>query len=827
MVNGQQLLNADGYATDVVPFLKTHCLRCHGEDSAESDLRLDTLQPTFSDSQSAATWIEVMDKINLGEMPPDGEPQPRFEDASAFTDWIAQEIRHMARQSRSTGGRVLMRRLNRTEYANIIRDLLKVNFLSGEGPRELLPPDGTMDGFDKVSKALLLDPSLMEKYFEVAEMIADKAIQLGPPPVPTRRNRMEYENISGGIEYIKESRTTIVTDDGLITMSHGMRSDEQLKHPWNGELIPTRGRYRLRVRMGADVRDRDALYIRISRSGDGDIYFGKVPGTIEQPEVLEVVRDFDVAGGGEIGINFEDAPSFGRVNYHFSALQKAASEASAGGNGKLAGRLRAQMLAQGFPNQGRQEPDSLTTDHMPRIFFDWIELEGPLYEKWPPASTEQIFHRGLAEADLSLVEAETYATEIFSRLLPLAFRQPVHSEDVANVVAVVTSEIQHGESFVDAIRSGVVTMLCSPRFLLVNEPVPGDHAESQRRLNDYEIAFRLSLFLWSSLPDDALRKDADAGRLNDSETLLQHVRRMLKDDKASALVEGFARQWLKADQFDRFAVDQNLYREFYSPQNAGINEAINREPLEFFQQLLQQDGPATDFLDSDWTMANETLARYYGIPGVTGTEFVRVKLPDDLHRGGLTSMAAIHKWGSDGNRTKPVERGKYILDVLFNDPPKPPPPNAGEVEPNVSGENLTVRQRLDQHRTIPACASCHRTIDPYGMALENFNVIGQWRTKQDGERPWWPDEAAIDVSGSFPNGQKFETYEEFQTILRSQSTRFLRGLCEKMFVYAMGRIVEPSDRITIDLLVRRMEKNNHTFRSLIEGIVLSDQFLTK
>jgi hypothetical protein len=190
-------------------------------------------------------------------------------------------------------------------------------------------------------------------------------------------------------------------------------------------------------------------------------------------------------------------------------------------------------------------------------------------------------------------------------------------------------------------------------------------------------------------------------------------------------------------------------------------------------------------------------------------------------------MAALHKWGSDGNRTKPVERGKYILDVLFNDPPKPPPPNAGEVEPNVSGKNLTVRQRLDQHRTITACANCHRVIDPYGFALENFNVTGSWRTKQDGERGWWPDEAVIDASATLPNGVKFETIEQFRSELRKQGDRFLRGLSEKMLTYATGRTVEPRDRATIDTLVERLKANDNTLESLIEGIVISQTFRTK
>ena len=815
------------YTSAVTGLIKSHCISCHGPDAHEADLRLDTLRPDFTDSQAAAKWIEVMDNLNLGEMPPEDESQPGPELVADVTDWIAGELRHAATMAKGTGGRVLMRRLSRTEYGNIVRDLLSVNFLPGEGPLDLLPPDGTLGGFDKVSKALLLDPSLMQQYFEVASVVADKAVVTGPPPVPTRRNRMQFEEITGGIEYIKHSRTTIVTDDGIVTMSQGMRTDESLRHPWNDSLIPVRGRYRLRLRLGADSKDRDALYIRITRGGDGDIYFGTVPGTLDKPEILEIERPFDVPGHQEIGVRFEDGPDFIRVNYHFTDLRKAADEAISGGDARLAGRLRAQMGAQGFPNQGRENPETRTTDHLPRILFDWIELEGPLYEQWPPKSTELIFHRGANEAN-----ADTeYVREIFHRLLPRAFRRPVTATEVERIVGVVTSELQHGESLPDAVKSGIVGMLCSPAFLLVNEPLPelsvAFDESRPRPLHGHEIALRLGLFLWSSIPDEELVTAADSGRLGSPDTLLRHVRRMLRDEKAEALVDGFARQWLKVDEFDRFAVDRNLYRDFYSTRNVGLNDAINAEPVEFFRQLLTEDGNVLSFLDCDWTMVNQPLARYYGIPGVTGSEFVKVNLPRELKRGGLTTMAAVHKWGSDGNRTKPVERGKYILEVLFNDPPKPPPPNVGEVEPNVQGENLTVRQRLNLHRTIPACASCHRTIDPYGLALENFNVVSQWRKKQDGERGWWPDDAIIDASGTLPNGMHFENIEGFRSALRSQSDRFLRGLSEKMFTYALGRIVEPTDRGTIDGFVQQMKTNGNTLQSLIEAIVLSDEFLSK
>ncbi len=810
------------HASKVRPFLETHCVKCHGPEKEKGDLRLDTLPVDFTDREALAKWLEVMDNINLGEMPPEDEPTPTVEEIDTVARWIAAEFRNAEKAARGTGGRVMIRRLSRTEYANTVRDLLRVRFLPGEGPLDLLPPGGTLDGFDKLSKALLLDPSLMSQYFEVAALVADKAIITGPPPVPTRRNRMEYEDTSGGIQYIKEGRDTIVTDDGIISMNSGMRSDEMLRHPWNDRLIPIRGTYTMRLRVGADPGARgEPIYLRITRNGDGELWAGKVRGTLENPEIIEITRAFDTPGSDEIQVRIENPAEFQRVNYFHSQLSRQAEEAISSGNAVGGGRIRARLGAEGMIGLSRPHPDSLDTTDYPRVFFDWIEMEGPLYEQWPPESTEQLFTHDIGNQAEWTTE---HAREIFARLLPRAFRRPVDGEEIDRVTDIVRGEIDAGESFPEAVKAGLIATLCSPSFLLLFE---GAADEQTRPLVGHEIATRLSYFLWSSLPDETLDALAASGELSDPAIRAAQVDRLLADPRAEALVEGFATQWLKASEFDRFAVDRQLYRDYYAVENAGLNEAINTEPLAFFREILRADLPVTDFLDADWTMANETLAAWYGLPRVDGEEFRPVSLPADSPRGGLVAMAAVHKWGSDGNRTKPVERGKYLLDVLFNDPPNPPPPNAGEVEPNVDGENLTVRQRLDQHRVIESCRACHARIDPYGLALENFNVVGKWRTKQDGERGYWPDTAVIDAGGTFPNGLSFANVGEFRAGLADQSDRFLRGLAEKMLTYALGRGVEASDRSLVDRLVAEMKTHDLTFRSLIKAIVADETFARK
>ena len=298
---------------------------------------------------------------------------------------------------------------------------------------------------------------------------------------------------------------------------------------------------------------------------------------------------------------------------------------------------------------------------------------------------------------------------------------------------------------------------------------------------------------------------------------------MLADAKADRFVDGFARQWLRTETFLNFTPDQYLYREY----DEKLAEAVVREPLEFFRTILRNDLSVLNFLDSDFVVINDRLAEHYGIDDVEGEDFRRVTLPPNSDRGGLLAMAGVHQAGSDGIRTKPVSRAVYVREVLFNDPPDPPPPNAGEVEPNIKGERLTVRDRLLQHQQIEACAACHRSLDPYGLALENFNVIGAWREQQDGEDFRGNNRPEIDASGQLPNGNSFANFEEFRQLLRAQDDRFRRALTEKLFVYALGRGIEPTDDPAISQIVSDLKSNEDTFRSLIHSLVNSKAFVTK
>ncbi|MEX2214839.1 MAG: DUF1592 domain-containing protein [Phycisphaeraceae bacterium] len=820
--------------TDTIQsFLTAHCIKCHGPDKQKGKLRLDTLQADFINNPHASTWVEVMDRINLGEMPPEEEPKPDAEKLALVTRWIASEVRGASLRAQSTGGRALLRHLTRTEYVNTVRDLLQVEFVAGESPMELLPPDGRLGGFDKVSKGLLLDPSLMDAYYRAAELVADRALITRPPRVPTHTTRFEFEDTAtnGALRYIAQQRSTIMSADAMTIMQGGARTFGVLRHPASGTQIPVRGQYTIRVRAAAEAGARgEPIYMDITRGAEGVLAKFKVEAPLNEPKVYELTRTLDSAVQHELQVSFANDMQFSDYEHESGRVQQAATAAHDAGRFNEAARIRARGRAVGLYDvyqRSRPSPQTADLDRVPKLHLDYIEIHGPLHGPWPPASMKLLFPQGLTEERRTLAEAR----RVFTQLLPRAFRRPVRSEEVEPIITLIASEIEAGESFEDAMKAGLIAMLCSPSFLYVLEPAPATtpaQPSPPRPLNDYEFAARLSYFLWSSMPDAELSQLAARSALRTGTALDVQIDRMLKDPRAAALVNDFAAQWLKVHEFDQFKPDQQIYRAYYTNENAGVGDDMNAQPLELFREILRSDASVLAFIDADWTMLNERLARFYGIEGVTGDAFRRVTLPADSPRGGLVAMAGVHKWGSDGNRTKPVHRGKYILDVLFNDPPDPPPPNAGEIQPNERGSNLSVRQRLQQHAEIESCGNCHRRIDPYGLALENFNAIGQWRTVQDGEQERWGGRApAIDPAGKLPNGTAYQNVNEFKRALMAQRDRFTRGLAEKLFIYATGRLIEPSDHAAIEAIAKAGAENNYSLRAMLKAIVHSQAFGVK
>jgi hypothetical protein len=822
----------DPFETEIAPVLKEFCVRCHGAEKAEGKLRIDQLTPDFSQRDNAAAWIEVRNMINLGEMPPDDAKQPPVELIERTSRWIAASLRAAEHAQLSSGGRVLLRRMNRHEYTNTVADLLSMKFPSGESPLDVLPPDGTAEGFDKVSAALLLDPSLMTQYYRVARRVADRAIVDGPPEYPTEKMRLEFEDIpnSNAIGYLVTRLGMKPVPGGLQLVEGSTRSFGMLCYPGrrDNNVAPINGFYRFTIRAGgARGANGQVPRILLSHSHPDEamrsILEVDVTAPWDKPAEYSVTVPRDTLGA-ELSIRIINETSLTmsqRPGEHFMQRNNVVGDA---GNFAETLRLDGRKVAEGWGgDRSTPDPDKLDVTKYPRVFLDYLEVEGPLYEQWPPKSHTTVLFRGeQANEDLS------YAREVFARFLPRAWRRLVADDELGPILKVVRTELENGESFHEAIRIGLVAALTSPKFLYIVEPsIAATEASSERAaprtLNDFEIASRLSYFLWSSMPDNELFRLAVAGKLNDPAVLMRQVDRMLADPKADRFVDGFARQWLRTDTFLSFAPDRNLYKDY----DEKLSNAIVREPLEFFRTILRDDLSMLNFINSEFLVINDRLARHYGIADVVGEEFRRVPLPAGSPRGGLLAMAGVHQAGSDGIRTKPISRAVYVREVLFNNPPDPPPPNAGEIEPNIKGERLTVRERLLQHQQIEACASCHRSLDPFGLALENFNVIGAWREKQDGEDFRGSNTPPIDASGRLPSGVEFRDFKEFRQRLLDQDDRFRRALAEKMFVYALGRPVEPSDDSALSQSVAAMTAGDDTLRSLIKSLVTSKAFVTK
>lgn len=452
----------------------------------------------------------------------------------------------------------------------------------------------------------------------------------------------------------------------------------------------------------------------------------------------------------------------------------------------------------------------------PRFFLDKIEVEGPLPKEWPPASHLAL---GLAEAT---PQDENGFRAVFAKLLPRAYRRPVEDAEVDRLVQIATKGmLEEKLDFHAALRIGLQTMLVSPGFVFLQEPKTTAKLAS-RSLTDHELASRLSYFLWSSMPDDALFALAAKGGLRQPATLRAQVKRMLADPKSRRFVENFAGQWLDVEQFGSVEPAKE-----YKNYDADLKTAGKEEPLAFFQHVLGENLPATNFLDSDFLVINERLARHYDIEGVTGEAFQKVALRPENHRGGVLGMAGLMTLLGDGTRTLPVRRGAWVLEKLLNDPPPPPPPNAGDIQPNTAGAKLTVRERLQKHRDEPNCASCHAKLDPYGLALENYDAIGRWREQQNGEGISGPKAPGIDASGALKSGLEFSDLAGYKAALLAEKDKFIRAFTEKLLTYALGRPVGYVDHATLEQITTSAAKSGHRLQDLIQDVVSSEPFQTK
>jgi hypothetical protein len=838
------------FETAVKPFLAQHCLSCHGE-KAKAGYRVDALGTDFSVATTAEQWKEVLDRINVGEMPPEEMPRPDPKPTAAFVDWVNAQLREVDRKAKNAGGRIPMRRLNRDEYANTIRDLLGLEDKLVRPLLEEMPADGTAEGFDRLGVALFFDQTQIERSLDAAAKIAARAIVTEPPKMNRLENRFAFEHLKpppDRVEVFPAFKHTIprgaparIVHKDTVEIRQGGPTYRKEYDRWGAvthfavsQVVTQDGYYRVRIHAKVDNRARtEPNVFLLQYAAHSPIHVeqevaydpkgvteavlflrGPVNGEVKGPQVLRLLwnhtKDAIINEPKYKALVGEWTGLRGKME---QAATRRAPEAEMAELHKQRDALEQRMNA--WTGVAFIENPALEADKLPRLFIEAIEIEGPIQPEWPPQSHKNIFFAGDERTD------EAYVREIFARLLPRAYRRPATAEEIEASVAVVAEARSSGKlSFHDAMRVGLQRVLCSPGFVFLEEPIAD--GSPPRPLNDYELASRLSYFLWSTMPDEALFALAAEGKLRDPAVFAAQVRRMLADPKAEQFVTNFAGQWLSVREYGTI-MPAAEYRDYDKP----LEQASQREPYAFFAEVLNNNLPITSFLDSDFVVVNERLARHYGIAGVAGPEFRRVTIGPEHHRGGVLGMAGLMTLLADGTRTLPMRRGSWVLRELLNDPPNAPPPNAGEIQPNTAGKNLTVRERIELHRNDEVCASCHAKLDPFGLALENYDAIGAWRERFNGEGFRGRDGPLLDVSGTFPDGRKFTTLAEYKAGLLAQQDRFARAFSTKLLTYALGRPTGYADHELLDALVAELKQNEYRIQPLILAIAASEPFRTK
>ncbi|MBT6487833.1 MAG: DUF1592 domain-containing protein [Planctomycetaceae bacterium] len=842
---------AVGYAELVKPFIERHCLACHGAKTAKAGYRIDLLGTDFSAASVAEQWKEVLDRVNAGEMPPGDRPRPDTKQTVAFATWVNARLREVDLVAKNAGGRIPMRRLNRDEYANTVRDLLKLDELVVRPLTEELPADGLAEGFDRLGVALFFDQTQIERSLAVAAKLAERAIVTEPPKINRLVNRFDIQRLKPApeqvpvfpgfkhtiprgaknrivhpnhIEHIQGSPTyrreyegwgvvahfaisKVVTQDGYYRVRINAKVDNR------GRTVPNE--FKLQYAMNSPIQVEEDVTLNSSGVTEAVLFLrGPVNGEVKGPQVFDMLWNHT-----EKAVITE--PNYKKVFSNWTRLRGLLERAATRRAPKVEvdalkkERSVVEKQLNAWTGVANIYNPKMDLDKLPRLLLESIEIEGPIQQEWPPASHKALFFAGDERRD------DAYVREMFARFLPRAYRRSVTKEEIDSVVSVVkNAQNTSNLSFHDAMRVGLQRVLCAPGFLFLEEPT--GKQTKPRPLNDYELASRMSYFLWSTMPDDELLALAAAGKLHQPATVTAQVRRLLADPKSDQFVKNFAGQWLSVRDYGSIKPAAE-YRDYDPP----LERASQQEPFAFFAEVLNENLPITSFIDSKFLVINDRLARHYGIAGVKGTKFRRVAIGPEHHRGGVLGMAGLMTYLADGTRTLPMRRGSWVLRELLNDPPNNPPPNAGEIQPNTSGKSLTIRQRLELHRRDSVCASCHAKLDPYGLALENYDAIGAWRERFNGEGFRGRNGPVLNVSGAFPDGRKFATLEEYKAGLMSKKDKFARALSTKMLTYALGRPVGYTDHRLIDSLVGSLKRNDYRIQSLIHGIVASEPFASK
>lgn len=778
-------------------FLGKHCVRCHGAEKEEGDIRLDRLSRDFKSGVDTHHWAETLDKLNSGEMPPDDEPQPTPDEISEFVTALDALLKEGRAARMAERPAVAHYRLSRKEYQNTVYDLLGVRYDPAK-PGEL-NEDTLWHGYERIGSQLSLSPSHVDRYYRAADIVLDRAFPATSSEARKVRKTAAELRYGGGKDQ-QEALDRFGIKRPLRYLLFPGRVQNALSSNWFGKTGPEHsGLYKLRLQAsGIRPPGGQPAHLSIGKRTSEETVDGLIEFDITAPEDSPQIYEFEV---------FLEMPA----TLHFAVVATDVVDRRGGA------AFRNALASRGGYIFTHSSETLLLNPNAPQMFdgdgngifstviLDWVEWEGPL------VTAEETSQRdGVLPPEEATPEQ---VAEHLTRFAERAWRRPVSREELDGYLETYRAECEAGEKAGDAYRIALQSVLTSRNFIYL---VQGD-PEARERLTPWELASRLSYFLWSSMPDDALFNRASSGGLV-GEGLQQEVERMLTDNRINRFIDDFARQWLQLHRVGMFPPDKKLYPVY----DDWLEASMRQEPVEYFREMLKDNLPIDSFLDSDWTMANARLCDFYGLPEPKAGGFQRVTFKPEDHRGGLLTMGAVLGLTSDGTRHRPVHRGVWLSETIFNRTPPSPPANVDPIEPiPPEGTKITIRQRIEAHARNASCAACHRNIDPLGLAFDQYDAIGQWRTHEQvatgkGEDP------LVDASGVMPDGRPFTGAGEFKRLMIGDRDKVARAFIEHLCTYALRRVLTVDDRDDLKAIQEEAKKNQYGVRAIIRAVALSD-----
>ncbi len=797
------------FKKQVKPLLSKYCFKCHGEQIQKGERRFDELVSTIENDDTFVDMQDILDQLNLGQMPPQDEQQPTATERRQIIDWMTQNIASYHDSRRASKGETVLRRLNSREYRNTVRDLFGINMLMFD-PTVEFPLDQTTEHLDNVGETLVTSGYLLQQYLAAADVVVEKVMS------PRQQPEVQSWEFRNGFRQQPEIDQVFrkVNNFDWMTLFDVIGADKHEGaygpiHAFS-QGVPHDGFYELRIKAEAVNREHpyDPEFLGTDPTEPlrlGIVAGNQEAGPLHKPQPIEpLLAELELA----------DEQKWYTVRVW---LDQGYTPRFTFQNGLMDARNLWSRLLKKYPDQFPKRKNSgivearfnaIKYGRLPQIRIHEIEIKGPFYNEWPTAGQQSLLGEDWETAAKNDQLSDALAQKHLKQFAERAYRRPVSEAEIDRVMQVVLQRRKSGRTALESYGDGIKMILCSPGFLYIDEPV-------SEVLSPFQLASRLSYFLWSSMPDAELIELANSGKLQDPEVLESQIERMLDDSKSAAFVDGLLESWLTLRDFGSTPPDRNQFRTYY---HYDLGKAMREETRLFTRYLLDKNLSIQHFLDSDFTFANSALARHYNLPSLQGAGFQQVALKDP-RRGGLLGQGSVLTVTANGIDTSPVVRGVWMLENMLGTPPSPPPPDVEPLDPDIRGAK-TIRDQLKKHRSVASCNDCHRKIDPLGFALENFDPVGRWRMH-------YPNKTEIDVAGELPDGTKFKNIVDLKEILVQHDEQFTRALTSKILAYGLGRTIEPTDRSDVDQIVAALNEKGDGFSDLVKLVAMSELFRSK